>query len=138
MLITSIVLALLLSYFSLTQTSDHIDLNTSLLFNGIVIFNIVAALFVMALVFYRLNKSGGTSVEVKQQISRRYLEYVLFFVVLSYASNKQQKPELTLTTPDAKYIAGTHFATGWRIGICGFGIVMAISRLRDPLILKKL
>jgi len=55
-------------------------------------FNIIFALIAMAFVYVRLNK-GGMSSELKSQISRRYLEFVVIFVILSWPINNLLRPE---------------------------------------------
>jgi hypothetical protein len=56
------------------------------------VFNIFFALIAMAFVYARLNK-GGMSSELKSQISRRYLEFVIVFVILSWPINNLLRPE---------------------------------------------
>lgn len=107
--------------------------NSDYLFLLMTLFNIAFAAIAMTFVYMRLNQ-GGMSSELKSQISRRYLEFVLIFVVLSLPINQLLKPEYKYNSDLGYYVAGTNYAIKWRTPICGFGLVMAISRLRDPLI----
>ena len=65
----------------------------------------------------------GISKDVKRQIRTRYLEYVAIFVSLSYPINNMIKPEYSYNADLGLYVGGTRFAVGWRISICGFGII---------------
>jgi hypothetical protein len=47
------------------------------------------------------------------------------------------KPEYGYDKVDGYYQGGTTYAESYKIPICGFGIIMAISRVRDPLIRMK-
>lgn len=58
------------------------------LFLAILIANSIAALVVLTLVLYRLNKRGGTSDEIKKQVSKRYLEFVMVFIFLNFLANQ--------------------------------------------------
>jgi len=102
-------------------------------YNTLNAFNIIFASIAMAYVYTRLNK-GGMSSELKSQISRRYLEFVMIFVILSLPINHLFQPDYKYNESRGKYVGGTHYATGFWTPVCGFGIIMAISRLRDPLI----
>jgi hypothetical protein len=102
-------------------------------YNTLNAFNIIFASIAMAYVYTRLNK-GGMSSELKSQISRRYLEFVMIFVILSLPINHLFQPDYNYNESKGIYVSGTHYATGFWTPVCGFGIIMAISRLRDPLI----
>jgi hypothetical protein len=54
--------------------------------------NIIAGGVVLFLVLHRLNKKGGTSTEIKRQVSKRYMEFVVVFELLHFFVNKQQRP----------------------------------------------
>jgi hypothetical protein len=136
MLITALLISFILAIIGLIETRDMDQdkaKNSDYLFWIMTIFNIFFALIAMAFVYARLNK-GGMSSELKSQISRRYLEFVIIFVILSWPINNLFRPEYKYNSSIRIYQAGTNYATGYKTPICGFGIIMAISRLRDPLI----
>jgi hypothetical protein len=47
------------------------------------------------------------------------------------------KPSYAYSYTLGYYQGGTKYAKGWWTPVCGFGILMAVSRLRDPVIYKK-
>lgn len=107
------------------------------IFLTMTIFNLVFAFVVMIAVTKRLS-STGISKDLKAQIRARYIEYVCIFVALSYPINNLLRPEYGFDKTAGGYQGGTTYATRWEIPVCGFGIIMAISRVRDPLIRMKL
>lgn len=94
------------------------------------------ALIALGHVVWRLTR-GSVSADLKKQVSRRYLEFVIIFTFLGLPVNDLLKPEYDYEEDDLSWIAGTTYAEGWQTMVCGFGILMAISRLRDPLIYLK-
>jgi hypothetical protein len=141
---TSVSIAFIFSTFSLIETEDENSRFTetsSKVFDVITVINIVISFIVLLLVYLRLKK-GGTSMEIKKQISTRYVEFVLVFVLLSFPIVLLMKPSYTWLpdpTPYAPgyFVGGTKLAKGLWIPVCGFGILMAVSRLRDQAIRKK-
>lgn len=130
----SLFFALLCTYETSVQ-SDFADY----LFTCVIVFNLVFAPLVMTLVLYRLFKeSTGTSTEVREQISKRYLEFVASFVFLSYPINLIQRPSYSYNQTSGNFTASTVAVKGWAVSICSFGVIMALSRLRDPLIKTRL
>jgi hypothetical protein len=141
---TSVFIAFVFSTFDLISNEDENSrslVTSSNVFDTLTFFNMIVSFFVLLLVYLRLKK-GGTSIEIKKQISTRYVEFVLVFVLLSFLIVSLMKPSYKWTqtpTPYAPgyFIGGTKLAKGWWIPVCGFGILMAVSRLRDQAISKK-
>ena len=132
----SVLLSGLLSWFNLALTEaayGETKYNASdWVFLFVTIANILFSVFLMLLVSHRLGKPGMTS-DVRTQIKARYIEYVLVFVILSFPINIITRPEYKYTTISSGYQAGTLYADKWwKCTICGFGIIMAFSRFRDP------
>lgn len=93
-ILTTFAIAFSISVVSLIQTSSEnptISEKSSIVFNIMTGFNIISSFVVLLLVQMRLSK-GGTSIEVKKQISTRYTEFVLIFVLLSYPIITLMKP----------------------------------------------
>ena len=65
------------------------------------------------------------------------MEFVLIFVTFSWPINFLLRPEFKLNSALGYFTGGTNYATKYKTPICGLGIIMALSRLRDPLIRLK-
>lgn len=105
-------------------------------FAGVSLINIIGSIIVMFMVSSRLNKPGMTT-NLKQQIKARYFEYIIVFVFLSVPINIIFRPEYRWVPTASVFQAGTKYVKGIWIFVCSFGILMALSRLRDPLIRDK-
>ena len=95
MLIAAVIISLTFAIIGFHETRDIDEdraKNSDYLFWIMTIFNICFALIAMAFVYARLKK-GGMSSELKSQISRRYLEFVVVFVILSWPINNLLRPE---------------------------------------------
>jgi hypothetical protein len=140
--VLSLTLGVLFAGVCLYETHSGYDyflshIKVEHLFLTIMLTNVITAGIVLSVVLYRLNNRGGTSVEIKRQVSKRYMEFVFIFIFLHFLCNQQQRPYFSFEPTAAWYEAGTIYSRGWRIAISGVGVIMALSRLRDPLILAK-
>jgi hypothetical protein len=142
-LILALIVGALFAVFSLwtdvQNTSEDIDFD--LLFHSLTIFNFGLSLAVLMFVFLRLGR-GGISMETKKEIQTRYTEFVIVFILFMLPISVVTEPSYTWVQPlgpgtPGYYEGGTEYAQGLWVPVCGLGIALAASRLRDPLIFKK-
>ena len=115
------------------------------MFSVLSIINILIAMFMMGWVFLRFRKFSINK-EVKVTIQRRYIEYLLVFCLLEFPVlfftrpvYHWQRPKYDgHTTSEPFFAGGTDFVEK-KLEICVlyFGVIIAMGRLRDPLVWDK-
>ena len=139
----SIIAAVILAWIGLIFTRAKkywlSELNYRL-YQAIAFSNIFVASIVMVLVLIRFRKKGMNP-SIKKQISQRYLEFVVLLAIFSWPICYLTKPSYRYDaeiTPVPMYVGGTRYIHHWYTYlICTFGLLVALSRMRDKLLRVK-
>ena len=90
----AVFIAAILSYIS-TQITTHMerdDISSYRFYKYVVWVQCLYALIAVGHVVWRLTR-GSVSADLKKQVSRRYLEFVIIFTILGLPVNDLLKPE---------------------------------------------
>ena len=108
------------------------------MYQAIVITNIFACIVCVMLVLIRFRKHGISN-SIKNAISARYLEFVILFAIFEFPFTYWMKPHYRYIADHDTYVGGTKFIDSWYFWpVTLFGVIIALSRLRDPLLRVKL
>ena len=84
-------------------------------------------------------RNHGISNSIKNAISARYLEFVVLFAIAEFPFTYWMKPHYRYIEEHDSYVGGTKFIDSWHSWVVTlFGVIIALSRLRDPLLRVKL
>ena len=137
----SIALAVALSstgLFLTRQVDSFIQDFNYIMYQAIVIANIFACNVCVILVLIRFRKHGISN-SIKNAISARYLEFVILFAIFEFPFTYWMKPHYRYIETHDTYVGGTKFIDSWYFWpVTLFGVIIALSRLRDPLLRVKL
>ena len=138
-IVISIAIAVILSLTGLGLTlarSDHVA-DFKYIYLGFVGFNATFSILCMVFVIYRFRKHG-ISKSIKKSIQTRYMEFVITFALLEIWIVWATKPSFRFDDKEGRYVGNTKFVAEWYFTpITFFGVIIALSRLRDRLLRYK-
>jgi len=139
-LVSTIVLSFLLAAGGMYLTKSKVDFISDLnllVYEYFAFGNIFLSVIILIFVRIRLQRPGMSG-NLKQQISRRYLEFVMVFAIFSWPICYFTKPTYKWSNEYQTFWGGTKYVANWNAIVFLSGIVVAITRIRDPLILEKI
>jgi len=138
--IIAVMLSVLFAAFCTQLTLSKVDSLAKMnlvLFIFVAAFNIVFGIVTLTFVFVRF-RTKGMSEEIKKQIQKRYLEFIVVYSLLEGPFIFYAKPQFQYSPNNLVFVASTLFIESWYgFSVTLFGLFIALSRMRDKIVRTK-